>query len=172
MRTIAGKKLAGLLGQIQQDGRAVEYPNVAIDDHRYLGIGIESDELGAELFALAGIDRDGFIWQSGLLQEQRHFGGIGRGIEVEFQHRTFLLSAFSVRSVINLGRKSFECAAQKPDDRRALQRVHCTALRPQTIKPATATLQSCLEMYCISRRHDTRDAVSAEIARRSVRRGS
>src|SRR5258707_3907510 len=94
MRTIAGKKLAGLLGQIQQDGCAIEYPDVAVDDHWYLGIGIESDDLSAELLALAGIDRDGFIWQSRLLQEQRHFGGIGRGIEVEFQHRTFLLLVF------------------------------------------------------------------------------
>src|SRR5882762_11973914 len=59
VRTIAGKKLACLLGQIQQDGRAIEYPNAVIYDHGHLGVRIESAEGRAELFARTGIDWDG-----------------------------------------------------------------------------------------------------------------
>jgi hypothetical protein len=40
------------------------------------------------LLALARIDRDDFVSEAELLQQERDLGGIGRGVEIEADHGT------------------------------------------------------------------------------------
>ena len=58
------EELAGLLGEIDQDGGGIEHPRllaagpVRIDDRRHLAVRVDRAEGGRVLLALAGVDRD------------------------------------------------------------------------------------------------------------------
>src|ERR1700742_1091775 len=86
------KELSGLLGEVEEDGVAVEDFRVAIDDGRYFAIRIDRKVFGLELIALARIDGDRLVRQLGLFQEERHFRGIWRAVEVEFEQGRLRLS--------------------------------------------------------------------------------
>jgi hypothetical protein len=74
---IGGQKLAGLFGEIEQDGVAVEDGDVAIDDGRYFAVGIDGEEGGLELVAYARVDRNCLVGETRLLEEQGDLGRIG-----------------------------------------------------------------------------------------------
>ena len=50
---------AGLLGEVEQDGVAVEHGGVAVDDRRHLAVRVDRQERRRVLLALAGVDRHG-----------------------------------------------------------------------------------------------------------------
>jgi hypothetical protein len=80
------KEPPGLVGQVQQDGVAVEDDGIAVGQGRRLCIRINGDEIGVVLIALADIDRRHFVRESRFLEEERHFRWIGAGIVVEADH--------------------------------------------------------------------------------------
>ncbi len=84
---IGGQEFAGLLGEIKQDRVRVEHVHAVIVDRRHLAVRIDFEEFRLELIPLAGIDRHQFVRQAGLFQEQRDFVGVGRTVEIEFEHQ-------------------------------------------------------------------------------------
>ena len=82
----AGQKLAGLLGEIEQDRVGVEHEHAIIVDRRHLAVRIDLEEFRLELVALAGVDRNQFAGKSGLFQEQRDLVRVWRTVEIEFEH--------------------------------------------------------------------------------------
>jgi len=84
------EKLARLLREIQQDRIAVEHHGLAIYDHRDLGIGVEGLECGIVLLALAGVDRQHFVLESGLFEEKGNLHRVGGGGVIEPDHCVFL----------------------------------------------------------------------------------
>lgn len=86
LRRARGQEFAGLFGEIEQDGAAVQHHRVAVDDGRHLGVRVDGEVLGLVLLAFAGIHRDRLVGQTGLLEEQRHLCRIGRAAEIEFEH--------------------------------------------------------------------------------------
>src|SRR5258708_18652334 len=85
-----------LLGQIEQNGGRVEDPRftaprpVGVDDGGDLAVRIDLTEYRQVLLALAGIDRDYFVGQGRLFQEERDLCRIGRRVEIELDHGAFL----------------------------------------------------------------------------------
>ncbi len=66
-----GQELAGLLGEIEQDGVAVEHEHAVIVDRRHLAVRIDLEKFRLELVALAGIDGNELVGQAGFFQKQR-----------------------------------------------------------------------------------------------------
>ena len=85
-RRVGGQELAGLLGQVQQDGVAVEHRGIAIHQRRRLGVGVDGQEGRVVLLALARVDGHQLVRQARLLQVEGDFEGVGRGVEVEGEH--------------------------------------------------------------------------------------
>src|ERR1700683_1346857 len=83
---IVRHELAGFLSQVQQDGGAVEYANLAIHNDRYLGIRIKCEKLGLELIPSASIDGNQLVRQPRFLEEQCDLGRIGRRAKVKLDH--------------------------------------------------------------------------------------
>ena len=70
------QELAGLLGEVEQDGVAVEHGGVAVDDRRRLAVGVDRPERRLVLLALAGVDGDELVGEARLLEKQRHLRGV------------------------------------------------------------------------------------------------
>jgi len=83
---VGRKKLAGLIGEIEQDRVRIEHLGVAVDDRRHFRVGIDRNEFRAELLALARVDRNRLVFEPGLFEKQRHFRRVRRAREVELQH--------------------------------------------------------------------------------------
>ena len=83
------EEAAGLFAEIEQDGARIEHPRLAparplrVDDRRRLAVRIDGAKGGRVLFALGRIDRNGFIRQAELLEQQRDLHRIRRGVEIE-----------------------------------------------------------------------------------------
>ena len=87
---VLGQEQAGLLGQVKQDGVAVEHNRVIIDQRRRLGVRVDRKKCGVVLLAATGVDRHHFVRQRGLFQEQGNLGGVGRRVVVELDQRVLL----------------------------------------------------------------------------------
>ena len=85
-RRRVGQEAPGLLGEVQQDGVAVEHGRVAVHDDGHFVVRVEGGELGGELLALAGVHGDGFVGQAGFLQEQGDLHGVGGEAVVKTDH--------------------------------------------------------------------------------------
>ena len=83
---------AGLLAEIKKDGVRVEDAGLAaagplgVDDRRQLAVGVDGEEGGSVLLALARVDGHHLVGKARLLEEKGHLGGVGRGVEVEADH--------------------------------------------------------------------------------------
>jgi len=66
-----------------QDRVTVEDRHVDVHDRRRLSVRIEGEIGSVVLLSPARIDRDHFVFESGLLQEEHDLGGVGRRMEVE-----------------------------------------------------------------------------------------
>src|SRR5207237_1220996 len=78
------------LGEIEQDRVAVEHRGVAVDDRRHLGVGIDRQEPGLVLLALARVDRHDLVGQRHLFETERDLGRVGREVEIELDHDALL----------------------------------------------------------------------------------
>src|SRR5712671_6407621 len=85
-RACSAAKLAGLLGEVKQNGVAVEHEHAVVVDRRHLAVRVHFQKFRLELIALAGVDRHQLVRQAGLFQEQRDLVRVWRSVEVEFQH--------------------------------------------------------------------------------------
>ena len=113
-----GQELAGLLGEVEQDGVAVEHDGVAVDDGRRLAVRIDGKKRGLVLLALARVDRDQLVIEAGLLQEQTDFRGVGRGVVVELDQRASPLQLARSRRRRRVGGKSHRRVASVAASRR------------------------------------------------------
>src|SRR5260370_20610443 len=88
----AREEAAELVGEVHQDRARLEHREglaagtFVIDDHRYLGIGIERGEFWLELLAFPDIDRDRAIGHRELLQHDEDFLYVGAGQDVQIYH--------------------------------------------------------------------------------------
>jgi len=86
------EELAGLLGQIEQNGGGIEDARllaarpIRIDDRRHFAIRVDRPEHRCVLFALARVDRDDLVGQARLLKEERNLRGVRRRVEIETDH--------------------------------------------------------------------------------------
>ena len=82
----------GFFAEIEQDGARIEHPRLdparpfGVDDRGHLAVRIDGAKSGRVLLALARIDRDDFVGEAELLQQERDLGGIGGGVEIEADH--------------------------------------------------------------------------------------
>jgi hypothetical protein len=83
---ILGDELAGLVGEIEQDGAGLEHRDrlaavgrFMVDDGGNAVVRRHRQKLGLELFALADIDRNDFVIQPGFLEKNRDFVAVRRG---------------------------------------------------------------------------------------------
>jgi hypothetical protein len=79
---------AGLLGEIDEDGAALEdaLARVAIDDRRDLVVRADRQEGGAELLVLADIDRVNLVGETTFLEHDRDLAAVRRAPGVEIDH--------------------------------------------------------------------------------------
>jgi hypothetical protein len=82
---IRGDELAGLVGQIKQDGARLEHRNRLaavgrrmIDDRRDAVVGRDGQKVCLELLAFADVDRNDLVFQSRFLEENRDLVAIRR----------------------------------------------------------------------------------------------
>jgi len=87
-RGVRRQELAGLLGEVEHDGVAVEHHHVAIHDRGHLGVGIDREVLGLVLRALARIYGNRLVGEPHLLEAQRHLHRVGGGAVVKLDHRS------------------------------------------------------------------------------------
>src|SRR5229473_5400048 len=86
------EEAAELVGEVHQDRARLEHREglaagtFVIDDHRYLGIGIEGGEFWLELLALPDIHRDRAIGHREFLQHDEDFLYVGAGQDIEIDH--------------------------------------------------------------------------------------
>ena len=79
---VLGQQLAGFARQVEQDGAAFEYGEVAVGavhDGGNAAVGIQTHELGLFLVAFAQVDAVDGIRQADFLQEHGYFPAVGRG---------------------------------------------------------------------------------------------
>ena len=55
-----------------------------------LAFGLIAQELRLMLLAFAGVDRNRFVWQAGLFEEESDLDRIGGAAVIEFEHRLSL----------------------------------------------------------------------------------
>src|SRR6185437_13981286 len=85
------RQLAGLVGEIDQDGAALEEAHrlaagtVGIDDRRDLAVRIERHELRRLVLVLADVDEMRLVGQADLLEHDRHLHPVRRRQAVELQ---------------------------------------------------------------------------------------
>src|SRR5690606_7245962 len=86
---VAREKLAGLVGEIDQDGTGFEQRHavVAIDDRRNTIIRADFEKLGLELVTLADVDRVGRVGEPDLLQHDRRLAAVWGGPRIKIYHR-------------------------------------------------------------------------------------
>src|SRR5918996_837179 len=90
------EELAGLVREIEQDGRGIEDPRLLaawafdIDDRRHLAVRVDGAEGRRVLLALAGVDRDRLVGQARLFEEERDLGRVRGRVEIEADHRRLL----------------------------------------------------------------------------------
>src|SRR5215469_12968116 len=82
-RRLLRQELAGLLGEIKQDGVAVENGYPVIDDDWHFAIRIDGKKGRVELLALARVDGNRLIGQFRFLKEQSDLGWIRRSVEIK-----------------------------------------------------------------------------------------
>src|SRR4029077_4743733 len=90
-RCIPRQKLAGLLGEVKQDGAGFEETEgraarpVRIDDRGNLAVWVQRQEFGRPGFILADVDGMRLVWQPHLLQRDRDLDAVRRrkGIELK-----------------------------------------------------------------------------------------
>ena len=80
------QKLAGLFGEVKQDGVRIEHGHIAIDNRRNFGIRVNRQVFRLVLLTPAGIDRDRLVGKPGLFEKQPHLGRIWRTAKIELQH--------------------------------------------------------------------------------------
>src|SRR5271156_468918 len=85
-RCLVRQEFSRLFGQVQKNRIAVEYAYRSILYRRGLVVGIDGGVLTRELLAPAGVDWNNLIGQARFFEEKRDFGGIGRGVIIEFEH--------------------------------------------------------------------------------------
>src|SRR5271155_1567940 len=79
----------GLVAEVEQDGARIEHARFSsarsfgVDDRRNLAIWVDGAKGRLVLLALTGVHGNDFVAESRLLQEQRDFGGIRRGMEIK-----------------------------------------------------------------------------------------
>ena len=112
---VGGQECRKFLGEIQQDGRRLENPHrftaAAIEQGRYLGVGVDVDKTVAKLRALLDIDRPGVVLGSGFaqgeqfLEQDGDFHAVRRGQGIELKR---MLSAWQLRVVGGAGKRSID----------------------------------------------------------------
>ena len=95
---IRRQELAGLFGEVEQDGIAVEHLDAAVVDRRHLGVRVDGEIFRRELVALAGIDRHRLVGEAGFLEEEGDLGRVRRSVEVEFEHLKLPASVVVVKN--------------------------------------------------------------------------
>src|SRR5262249_3061210 len=86
------EKAAEFVGEVHQNCARLKHREglaagtFVIDDHRYLGIGIEGGEFWLELLAFPDIHRDRAIGRREFLQRDEDFLYVGAGQDVEIDH--------------------------------------------------------------------------------------
>ncbi|CFM29709.1 Uncharacterised protein [Bordetella pertussis] len=90
---VGGDELAGLLGQVQQDGAGLEQRDRRaaigrrlIDDGRDAVVGRDGQEFRLELLALADVDGVYAVRQAGLFEKERDLVAVGSRPVVEIDH--------------------------------------------------------------------------------------
>src|SRR5262249_33632723 len=91
-RLFLGPKLAGLLGEVHQDGARLKQRAavVAVYDRGDAVVGADLEEVGLELFVLGDIDGVGGVGKAALLQHDGHFAAVRGRPRVEIDHRGIL----------------------------------------------------------------------------------
>ena len=147
-----------------------EHHHVAIDDRRHLSVRVDGEKFRLELVALAGVDRDGVVGNSGLLEEQGDLGRIGRAVEIELEHGVV---RFSIEEeVLRLIPSSFAAvpprsqptkarpAAEPRNSRRfvieVLLREDCTARLERTIRVVSPWMRKMVALALVASRRRTR----------------
>src|SRR3954462_9246774 len=87
VRRLLRQELAGLLGEIEHDGVAVEHRHVAIHDGRHLGVGVDRQVAGLMLLTLARIHGYRFVGEPHLLQAEGYLHRVRCGAVVKLDHR-------------------------------------------------------------------------------------
>src|SRR5262249_52677902 len=90
---VGGEELAGLLGEIDQHRARFEHRDrlaavlrLVVDQRRNAVVGRDRQELRLELLALADVDRNDLVLESGLLEEHRDLVAFRRGPIVQLDH--------------------------------------------------------------------------------------
>ena len=83
---IGRQELPGLLGKMNQDGPRLREHEVAVDQQRNLGIGVQRDIGGRLLFALPDVDGMQVVRQAQFLECHGHLDGVRGGEGINGQH--------------------------------------------------------------------------------------
>ncbi|MNI83659.1 hypothetical protein D3C73_1404910 [compost metagenome] len=90
---VGGQELAGLLGQVQEDGTGLEQGDgraavggLCVDDGGDAVVGRDGQKFGFELIAAADVHRMDLVGQAGFFKEQRDLVAVGGGPVVEIDH--------------------------------------------------------------------------------------
>src|SRR3546814_3445078 len=81
-------RLGVFLGQVKLDGSRLGQHDVAIDQHRDLGRGVEVEERRSPCLALHEVDRAVLVLKAQLVEQPDGAQGAGRGCSVEFHRRS------------------------------------------------------------------------------------
>ena len=74
------------LGEVEQNGIAVEHRMPVINDSRKFRIGIDLNIVRAELLTLANVDRYRLVGEIQFFEQQRDLVGVGGAAEIELDH--------------------------------------------------------------------------------------
>ena len=90
---VLGYELAGLVGEIEQDGAGLEQRAavVAVDDRGDAVVGADLQEVGLELLVLGDVDRMCGIVEPALLEHDGDLAAVGRRPRVEIDHLGVLM---------------------------------------------------------------------------------
>src|SRR5215212_7176758 len=121
-RRALGQELAGLLGEVEEDGVAVEHRRVVVDDRRHLGVRVDGEVVRPELLAAPRVDRHRLVRHAGFLEEKRNLHRVGREIVEELDHR---------RSFVGCRIK---------DARRPQRKPSCRPRPPAAFRPRTRAI--------------------------------
>jgi hypothetical protein len=77
LRRVLREELAGLLGEIEHDGVAIEHRHLAVHDGGHLGVGVDRQIAGFMLLTLARVHGYRLVGEAHLLQAESDLHRLG-----------------------------------------------------------------------------------------------